>query len=58
MHCGLFGNASFFYSLLKFRIWFKYSIKFSQVSIYHNLISTNRHYSTFYRSDNYDFIIL
>ena len=27
MHCGLFGNASFFYSLLKFRIWFKYGLK-------------------------------
>ena len=27
MHCGLFGNASFFYSLLKFRMWFNYGLK-------------------------------
>ena len=27
MHCGLFGNASFFYSLLKFCMWFKYGLK-------------------------------
>lgn len=27
MHCGLFGNASFFYSLQKFLMWFKYGLK-------------------------------
>ena len=27
MHCGLFGNASFFNSLLKFRMWFNYGLK-------------------------------
>ena len=26
MHCGLFGNASFFNSLLKFRMWFNYGL--------------------------------